>query len=223
MEGKFYNSLYNGDSAVGIMLSMGITGGDFWTRNSGGQLLYKGVDIESINFDRPAAIANINEKQISAKTNTQTSLFVLRRVNCCGEEEKTMRAAARLILDDSGAQAEEGAEKIFTLTTKQIQSDKVMLKWFYWPKIRQKQVVEFRIYYYSATGEIDYTNPLGTVKYAGRKFYRFTTPPLEKDDYRFCIRAIDDGQFQGDSLDYIKIQLNKNIPDSIQNLQANTL
>ena len=36
MDTKFFDSLYEGDSANGFKLCMGLTGGDFWARASGG-------------------------------------------------------------------------------------------------------------------------------------------------------------------------------------------
>jgi hypothetical protein len=56
MEAKFFDSLYEGDSPHGIKLGMGLTGGDFWPRIAGCQVLYRGHGIDRIDFSNTRLI-----------------------------------------------------------------------------------------------------------------------------------------------------------------------
>jgi hypothetical protein len=104
MEAKFFDSLYGGDSANGIKLCMGLTDGDFWGRPGGVQLLYKGQDSNNIDFGRIEAASNINNKNFEVSSGQLLCqwLYVVRRVNCCGDEEQTLRAAVIFAFDSSG-------------------------------------------------------------------------------------------------------------------------
>ncbi|PKL43531.1 MAG: hypothetical protein CVV39_08555 [Planctomycetes bacterium HGW-Planctomycetes-1] len=104
METKFFNSLFGGDCANGAKLCMGITEGDFWARPAGVQLLYHGEDINDVDFGRIAAASNIDNDSIEAESGLPLSrhLYILRRVNCCGIEEKTLSAAVKAVFDSGG-------------------------------------------------------------------------------------------------------------------------
>jgi hypothetical protein len=223
MEAKFFDSLFGGDSANGIKLCMGITEGDFWARPAGAQLLYKGQD-DDVDFGRIAATSNIDNNSFEVTSGQPLSrwLYVARRINCCGVEEKTLSASARAEFDSLGNLIEQSCNKVFIASAKQIDAGKVLLKWFYQPIHQSKKIDKFEIYYDNATGAIDYQNPIGSVNYAGRKFYQFITDELVGDNYKFCVRAVaaddsDDG-FTGQ----IIIQFNRQSPDGVSILICQT-
>ncbi len=223
MEAKFFDSLFGGDSANGVKLCMGITGGDFWARPGGVQLLYAGQD-DDVDFGRIAASSNIDNDSIEVASGQPLTgrLYVARRANCCGIEEQTLSAAVRAEFDDLGNLVEQSCNKIFTVFAKQIDKSKILLKWFYQPIHQFRKIDKFEIYYDNATGTIDYQNPIGSVNYTGRKFYQFVTGQLVEDSYKFCIRALaaddsDDG-FTGQ----MNIQFNRQSPDGVSILICQT-
>jgi len=65
MDAKFFDSLYEGDSANGVKLGMGLTGGDFWPRVGGCQNLYRGQDGSTIDFENILAVTEIEEESIT--------------------------------------------------------------------------------------------------------------------------------------------------------------
>jgi hypothetical protein len=103
MEAKFFDSLFGGDSANGVKLCMGVTEGDFWARPESVQLLYKGQD-DNVDFGRIAASSNIDNDSIEVASGQPLTrwLYILRRANCCGIEEKTLSAAVRAEFDSLG-------------------------------------------------------------------------------------------------------------------------
>ena len=56
MDVKFFDSLFEGDSANGVKLCMGLTGGDFWPQIMGCQIIYRGNSIEDIDFENVLAV-----------------------------------------------------------------------------------------------------------------------------------------------------------------------
>ena len=225
MEAKFFDSLYGGDSANGTKLCMGLTEGDFWPRPIGVQLLYQGQDTNDIDFSRIIAALDINDNlfEISPGQPLSQWFYVIRRANCCGQEEKTLSASVRVNFDALGNLIERSCNKVFTIAAEQFDGSKILLKWFYQPIHQAKKTSRFKIYYDNGTGVIDYQNPLGSINYIRRKFYRFIIGEITGSSYRFCIRAVaaddsDDG-FTGQVI----IQLNRQSPEGISILQSSVI
>jgi hypothetical protein len=223
MDTKFFDSLFGGDSANGAKLCMGLTEGDFWARPAGVQLLYQGQD-DNVDFDRITAVSEIDEGvlEISAGQSLSSFLYVVRRVNCCGAEEKTLGAAVRVEFDSLGNLIERSCNKVFIIAAKQVAGDRILLKWFYQLIHQSKKINTFKIYYDNGTGTIDYQNPIGSVNYIGRKFYQFITGQLSGDSYKFCIRAAAEDNSDDNFTGQIKIELNKQSPDGISILICQT-
>lgn len=224
MDTKFYDSLFGGDSANGSKLCLGLTGGDFWARPSGAQLLYRGQD-DDIDFDRIVTVLETDEDTIEILSGQPLSsfLYVLRRANCCGVEEKTFSAAARVKFDGLGNLIEYSCNKIFIAAAGQIEGDKILLKWFYQPIHQSKKIDNFKIYYDNGTGTIDYQIPLGSVNYKGRKFYQFITNELTGSSYKFCIRAAAADNSDDNFTGQIIIGLNRQNPDGVSILQSSAV
>jgi hypothetical protein len=212
METKFYDSLHNGDSSNGVKLCMGITDGDFWSRPAGAQVLYKGQAIGEVDFETIQDAANVNEKfQITGGGASSTTYYIVRRVNCCGYEEKTENAVIRVEFDSLGNLVEQGNNKIINLSAQQIAGGKVKFRWFYQVVNQARKIDRFNIYSDNATGTIDFQTPIGSVEYTGRKFYQFITDTLEGSNYIFCIRAVANDNLNGQ----VKIQINRQTPGNI--------
>jgi len=212
METKFYDSLHNGDSANGVKLCMGLTDGDFWPRTAGAQLLYKGQNICEVDFQTIEAAVNAGEKfQITGGGASSTTYYIVRRVNQCGDEEKTLNAVIRAEFDSLGNLVKQGGNKIINVSAQQIDNAKVKLRWFYQNINQAAKIDSFNIYCDNATGTVDYQTPIGNVKYTGRKFYQFITSPLAASNYIFCIRAVGNNNFSPQ----VKLQLNRQTPQQI--------
>lgn len=221
MEAKFFNSLFGGDSASGLKLCMGLTEGDFWARPAGLQVLYRGQSDSNIDFERIIAASDLDNDtfEILAGQPLSRSIYVVRRINCCGIEEKTLSAATKVEFDGQGNLVERSCNKVFMVTAEQIEGSKVLLKWFYQPIHQIKKINGFKIYGDNGTGQINYQNQIGSINYLGRKFYQFVTNALSNDSYKFCIRTVagdasDDG-FAGQ----VTIQLGRQKPDNVSILQ----
>ena len=228
MDTKFFDSLFQGDSANGFKLCMGITGGDFWARTSGAQNLYRGHKSSDIDFETIIAITAVDNDNITVPSfiehNSSTYyVYVIRHTNRCGDEEQTLSAAIRTAFDANGDLAQTGTNKVFRINTEQSDADKVRLIWFYWSINQNKQVAKFKIYSDNGSGIIDYENPIAQIDYAGRKFYDYLTGTLTNNNHRFCIRALASDDTEDDCLNEIIISLNKQKPDSVDILQISIL
>jgi hypothetical protein len=224
MEAKFFDNLYGGDSANGIKLCMGLTDGDFWSRPGGVQLLYKGQDSNDIDFGRIEAASNINNNfEVSSGQSLSQWLYVARRVNCGGVEEKTVSAAVMVEFDSLGNLIERSCNKVFMVTAEQVNGNKILLKWFYQPIYQKKKISRFVIYSDNGHGIIDYQSPISSVNYSGRKFYQFVTNELSDDSYKFCIRAACEDNSIDDFTGQIIIQLNRQNPGNISILQSSVI
>jgi hypothetical protein len=203
MDSKFFDSLYEGDSANGVRLGMGLTGGDFWARPVGCQMLYRGSNMEAIDFAKILAVDEINASRISppdyvTHEASTTYFYVVHRVNNCGSEEQSLAAAVKIVIDANGDLAAAEPNDVFLVKAGQVEGSKVKLIWFYSPLEQESKPVCFKIYYDSGTGQVDYQNAIATITYVGRKFYSYQTNTLQAGKYLFVARAEDaDGMYDG--------------------------
>jgi len=228
MDAKFFDSLYEGDSANGVKLCLGLTGGDFWARIGGCQNLYRGPNAHDVDFDTILATDDIDKVSVTVPNFAShealnSYIYVLRRANIFGNEEHTFRAAVKVAFDDEGNLIEPGCNDVFTLTARQVAGPKVRLVWYYFAIGQKAGPVSFNIYWDEGTGVVDYETALGSVDYFGPGYYSFETDVLTEDSYEFCVRAITkDGRENGD-LGTVRTQLRNAEPDTVGLLETNVL
>jgi len=228
MEAKFFDSLYEGDSPNGVKLGMGLTGGDFWPRITGCQVLYRGPSLDKIDFSNVLAVAEAEASEIwppsyVPHSSGSTYFYVVRRANNCGCQEHTLAAAVKVSIDASGNLAEPQPNNIFEARAKQVDGNKIQLVWYYCPIEQQSPPACFKVYYDAGTGQINYENPIATICYAGRRFYSYQSNTLDAGEYLFCIRAEDAAGVENASLAEISIQLDTISPGAVNILSAETI
>lgn len=225
MEAKFFDGLFEGDSANGIKLGMGLTGGDFWARVGGCQNLYRGENACNIDFNTILIVTEAGEELIAVPATVEhesgsSYIYVARRANGCGDEEWTFCAAVKVAFDDEGNLIEPGCNDIFALTARQIAGPKVCLVWYYFPIGQRAKPVGFNIYWDSGTGEVDYETALGSVDYIGPRYYSFETGVLSADRYKFCMRAESEIGQENEDLGTVRIQIRDMALDGVNILKA---
>ena len=220
--------LFNGMTSNAFKLGTTLSLGWFWTRVTGCSVLYRGPDIEEIDFDAVLTVGQIDASEISPpdylqhESNT-TYFYTIRRYNHCGYQEHTLAASAKVSLNAVGQLDKPLPNKIFAAKAEQVDTDKVLLTWFYCPLEQDTQPGCFNIYYDNRTGQIDYENPLATISYKGQKFYSYESSSLETGKYLFAIRAEDTDGNDNRSSAYLSIELDNIYPDAIDILQAETV
>ena len=228
MDAKFFDSLFEGDSANGVKLCMGLTGGDFWVKLAGCQNLYRGASGFDIDFDAILASRDIDEASITVPSFAghqadSSYVYVLRRTNGCGDEEWTFRAAVRLKFNENGDIVEHACNNVFSLTAEQIEGPKVRLVWYYYPIGQGARPDSFNIYWDNGTGQIDYESALSSVDYAGPRYYGFETGVLSEDKHQFCVRGImKDGQ-ENEHPGKVQIQIRNTLPETVEVLKAQAI
>ena len=212
MDAKFFDSLYEGGSPNGVKLGMGLTGGDFWPRVAGCSMLYRGSGMDLIDFSDILAVSEAEASEISppfyvSHDNGSIYLYVVRRANNCGREERTLAAAVKVSIDVSGELAQPQPNNVFESRAEQVGGNKIWLVWYYCSIEQQSPPACFKVCYDAGTGQIDYENPIATISYAGRRFYTYQSDVLDGDKYLFAIRAEDAAGTENTSLSQIKIHL----------------
>ena len=194
MEADFFDSLFEGDSANGVKLGMGLTCGDFWPRPEGCQCIYRGASVESVDFATVLGVGEVGSESMVIPDYIQhlgdtVYYYVIRRVNNCGQQEQTLLAAVKVAMDSDGDVAKPKPNNAFGLMAKQVTGSRAELLWYYWP-IGQKSVpVAFNVYWDNGSGQIDYENALATIDYCGKKFYCYQSSILTAGRYEFVVSA----------------------------------
>lgn len=228
MDSKFFDSLCEGDSANGIKLGMGLTGGDFWPRIDGCSVLYRGPAMNLIDFMNLMAVAEMDSSEISPPCyiphdSNSTYFYVLRRINGCGHEEYTLAAAVKVSIGYSGELVDLQPNCVFEARAEQLGGSKVRIVWYYCPIEQQSPPAYFNVYYDAGTGQIDYDNPIATISYTGRMFYSYTSDVLDAGKYLFAIRTEDAFGMENTSLALIRVELYSGNPIEVDILSCKAI
>jgi hypothetical protein len=205
-------ALFNGMTANAFKLGTALSLGWFWSRIAGCSALYRGYNMEEIDFANILAVTELDDCEISPPkyiphSSSATYFYIIRRFNSCGYQEHTLAAAAKFSIESNGEAAEPKPNKVFDSISGIVDGSKIQLVWFYCPIEQESPPVCFNVYYDNRTGQIDYQNPLAKIDYKGRKFYSFQSGTLEAGKYLFAIRAGGSGKLENSSLAQLKIQL----------------
>jgi len=221
-------ALFNGMTANSFKLGTTLSLGSFWMRVSGCSALYRGSDLGQIDFEEIQSVAEKDACEILPPgylphENSSTYFYIVRRYNHCGYQENTFAAVLKVSFDSEGQLEKPQPNNIFTIKTEQVNSDKILLTWFYCPLEQESQPAYFNIYYDNRTGQIDYENALANIKYKDRNFYHYKSNSLDPGRYLFAIRTEDISGIENCSLAQLPIELNSPNPDTITILKAETV
>ena len=221
-------ALFTGMTARAFKLGTVLTLGWFWQRVAGCSLLYRGGSMETIDFANILAVANAGAYEISPPSyvqhnSSETYFYVVRRVNNCGYQERTLSAAVKVSIDADGDLVEPQPNSIFSATAEQIDRNKVQLVWYYCPIGQKSPPACFSVYYDNGTGQIDYENSIAEIDYIGRAFYSYQSNTLNGDRYLFAIRAKDYSGIEKDSSAQLEVQLDTTTPDVVDILSIDTV
>ncbi|KPL20743.1 MAG: hypothetical protein AMJ75_11280, partial [Phycisphaerae bacterium SM1_79] len=222
------DALYNGMTANAFKLGTVLTSGWFWTRVNGCTALFRGCSMELIDFDNILAFSEPDAEQISPPNFVpheagSTYFYVVHRFNNCGSQERTLSAVVKISIKSDGSLKEPQPNKIFAVRAEQTEGNCIKLVWFYSPLEQKSPPISFRIYFDNKSGQIDYENPLATIDYQGRKFYSYESSELYAGQYQFAIRAENAEGVRDESQARLRIQLDSQIPESIDILETTLL
>lgn len=224
MDTKFFDSIFEGDSANGVKLGMGLTNGDFWPRPDGCQNLYGGSSVNTIDFDKILVVVDIEEDLIKVSgfdpEPCKTYLYILRRANCCGEEEQSMAAAVKVEFDESGNLVESCCNNILSVSAEQVEGTLAQLIWHYCPIDQQAECGRFNVYWDGGSGEIDFETAICVIDYSGPGLYYHKTDQLTESKYVFCVKAISETAVMNGLSGKVEVQIKDLVPNSIDVLFA---
>jgi hypothetical protein len=222
------DALFAGMTANAFKLGTVLAGGWFWSRVGGCSVLYRGESIYTIDFADVLAVVDSQAQEILPPSYlqhdaTSTCFYVVRRINKCGDQERTLSAAVRVSIDAGGDLAKPQPNRILEANAELVEGDRIELVWFYFPLDQESPPVCFNIYCDGGTGQIDYENAVATVSYAGRKYYSYETAPLNPGAYLFCVKAKDAAGTEGFSSVWVGVQFDALGPDATDILSIETI
>ena len=211
-KGWLIGALFAGMTANTFKLGTVLSMGWFWLRRDGCAVLYRGVNVEQIDFANVLAVTAQDACTVSPPSyvphrSNSAYFYVIRRFNNCGYQEHTLAAAARVSINAQGDLAKPRPNNIFARKAQQIGANKVSLLWFYCPLRQESEPVCFKIYGSGGTEQINYENALAQIDYQEPKFYSFRTDELNTGTYLFVIKAEDGSGTQNGSSAVLRVQL----------------
>jgi len=228
MESKWLkDSLFAGFTANAFKLGTVLTLGWFWVRVTGGSILYRGSSMCNIDFDNILSVTDADSVQIGPPYYIQHNkgtvyYYVMRRVNGWGDQEYTLAAAAKVMIDCNGDLAQPQPNNICDVKAKcSCEGDNsIRLVWFYSPLEQKSKPVCFNIYCDGGTGLINYENTVAKISYAGRKFYSYQIGNFNSGTYLFAIRTESANSIENGSLAQLRIQIDTVVSNAINILIA---
>jgi hypothetical protein len=146
----------------------------------------------------------------------QVYFYVVRGANRCGQIEKTLRAAVKVAIDETGELSWGKPNDVFGLKAEQGNDNKIEIVWTYSPIGEASQPKEMMVYSDKRTGEVDYQNPIATVKYKGRRFYRHKIEPPANGRYLFAVRAVNEAGRECASKREIVVEVSNKAVEAIE-------
>ena len=197
MDGKFFSGIFEGDCPGGVKLGMSLTGGDFWPRPDGCQNLYRGEGDGLVDVIRIVASVDIGENLVSVPAvfghdAMGVYVYVLRRANCCGNEEQSERAVVHVRFGGAGELIGSACNIVLGLYAEQITDARIRLGWFYSPLNQLTACNEFRVYANGGDGAIDLESAIAVIEYALAGFYSCEIDTSEGMSWRFCVSTVSD-------------------------------
>jgi hypothetical protein len=214
-------ALFAGQTANGFKLGTATGLGWFWSRVSGCRIVYRGVSMETVDFDEVLAVTEADAKEITLPSwlsheAGQTYSYAVRCANVCGQIERTLTSVAKVSIGNEGEIRIGGLNSVFGLAAVMQRNGKVEIVWTYSPLEQESQPTEMRVYGDEGTGEINYQEPIAIVPYKGRKFYRYESERLENGRYRFAIRTADAKGKERESMREAAVEVRTVQPEAIE-------
>jgi hypothetical protein len=179
MDSKFFDCLFDGDSANGVKLGMGVTGGDFWPRLAGCQNVYRGQSLAEVDFGNICFVAEPDVSQINmvnTGSDSDEDCFVLRRVNLAGQEERSFNASVCVGFGQE-------CNAVLGLSAVVCGEGQVELCWLYNPVAQGDKCGGFNIY-------DDAEELVGSVSYGGVRAHKLRIEGLASGGCCFGVRAV---------------------------------
>ena len=204
------DALFAGMTARALKLGTTLTSGWFWTRRSGCSALYRGHTLEDVDFDHILCVAGPCESRVSLPSylvheSNSVYVYVVRRFNGCGHQEQTYGAATTVDIAGDGELAGPAPNAVFGLTVEPVSDGRVTLRWFYSSLQQEAEPKAFTI--------LDTKGiTLGTVLYAGSRFYQFQTESLAPGSHTFHVRAVTAAGIEGPATAAVTCQITTNGP-----------
>lgn len=196
-------ALLNGMTDTAVKLGTVLTRGWFWMRRTGCSAVYRSEYCNArgrnsaFKASSPVCVAAVDANQVSLPAYLSheagsTYYYALRRFNTCGQQDRTTRGrvCVRIGSDSQIAAPYPNSNLEFrTSTLHTMKGHIACLEWFYCPLDQGATPRTFNIYWDGGTGQVDSANAIAVLPYAGRKFYRYESQPLENGKYLFAVRA----------------------------------
>lgn len=209
MDKQLLTSLFEGDSYAGIALCQGLTGGDFWARVQGCQILYQCIDVYDPQRARIACAANAGKTAVCTPgwikhKPSMSYWYFIRRADTRGDLEFTGDAVAKAEFDANGNLVDNSDLRSgrFECTGVLMPDKRFVLQWFY--RCGDTKVCKFAIYVDNGSDDFHF---VASVSYHSRQWHRLLSEPLVAGRYRFAIKAVDGDGMERDASEIINVSI----------------
>lgn len=188
------DALFHGMTARACQLGTVLTGGWFWTRRNGCQVVYRGPSLDEIDFDTVLHVADLAASQLSlpawvSHAPGETWCYLVQRFNAAGYCERTTAASVTVRLGPDGQLADPIPNPVGGLDVRQTDGTTLTLTWSYDPLDQHAAPERFNVYWDGGTGQLDMQDPIASLEYKGRRFYSYACNVPAEGDYTFTVRA----------------------------------
>lgn len=214
-------ALFAGQTANGFKLGTAFGLGWFWSRVGGCRIVYRGVSMETVDFNDVLAVTEADAKEITLPSwlsheAGRTYFYAVRCANRYGRIERTLASAVKVSIGSDGSLRIGRPNSVFGLSAVIQRNGRAEIVWTYSPLEQESQPAEMRVYGDDGTGGIDYQEPISLVPYKGRRFYRYESERLEDGRYRFAVRTADAKGNERESMREAAVEVRKMQPGAIE-------
>lgn len=186
-------ALFRGRTHAAFELGTALTRGWFWVRRGGCAAVYRGSDIDNVDWSRILCVVEPGVKEVPlprylSHAPGSTECYVIRRFDDCGRQEKTLGAAVMLRIGSDGRSALPRPNAVIDLAARWTAAGRVRLAWLYCPLDQETAPVRFNLYRAAVGGGTECS--IGAVPYKRPGCYCFDVPdPIDGGGGAFAVRA----------------------------------
>ncbi len=221
MDVKFFDSLYEGDSANGAKLCLGLTGGEFWARPAGCHTVYRGQDGD-LDYDNVIGVMNLADADVTLALQALPAntiwYYIRRQISDCGKES-TDSPLCVVRIDADGDMMADAPNAPINLEAEPIAGAKFTLRWRYSAIGQEISPLGFYVYVDTGSG-FDFDTPDDIVVYSeGTIEYLWNSQAYTNGLlYSFCVRSYTLASGETQNTNYVSAVADSVGPDAITGL-----
>jgi hypothetical protein len=179
-------------------------------RGRGCTILFRGDALNSIDVQNILAVFEPDAGEVwppgyVEHDANRTYFYLVRGINSCGYSEWGLQAIARVSIEAEGRLSKPRPNGVLGLKAERTADKKVRLNWYYCPIEQEAEPDSFNLFGDGGSGQTDYDNAIGTIRYEGKGFYSYTSDELSEGRKSFAVKAASKEGMEG-SVSVVEIE-----------------